>query len=187
MEKAAIAQVPQTAHLCALAVVVGEAAATQVPGKGVQIFQHWKADLLAGKASEVGIAFFTELKASLQKMGLLRDIARYVVRICIPKLDGHAGSRKIILDVLSKAGWGAAKIAETVFEPEANAIGFFTRGRNATWYPPSVSQLYPNYAMMLDPDGLFHRIRKTALSGEDPNYGVLVMDIGGFTTDFGYN
>jgi hypothetical protein len=39
---------------------------------------------------------------------------------------------------------------------------------------------------MFDPDGIFAAYRSGSLSGRDVRYGVLVTDVGAFTTDFAY-
>jgi hypothetical protein len=95
-------------------------------------------------------------------------------------MDGRVGS------ILDAAGWRPAHGRVTVYEPESNACGMFTRGRNATWYPPA-APFTPragrslHLVKMLEPEGLMQALRR--MSG---TFGVLVIDIGGFTTDFGY-
>jgi hypothetical protein len=109
------------------------------------------------------------------------------VRVCVPKLE-EAGDRaeERITAILERAGLRPAKGRATVYEPESNAVGVLTRGRNATWYPPRVNFMpSPGRALllrgMLEPGGLLQALRR--MSG---SFGVLVIDIGGFTTDFGY-
>jgi hypothetical protein len=95
-------------------------------------------------------------------------------------MDGRVGS------ILDAAGWRPAHGRVTVYEPESNACGMFTRGRNATWYPPA-PPFTPragrslHLMKMLEPEGFLQALRR--MSG---SFGVLVIDIGGFTTDFGY-
>src|SRR5690606_30034846 len=108
------------------------------------------------------------------------------VRVCVPKLQAPRGADERIVGILERAGVHPARGRTTVFEPESNAVGVLTRGRNATWFPPRDSFMpSPGRALqlrdMLEPEGLLEAFRR--LSGD---FCVLVIDIGGFTTDFGY-
>lgn len=193
--------------------LVGQAAAEQPPGEGVAIYQHLKAKLFTERPAEqevkdtigsesfarhdardyheVGVIFFKELRDTLGKMGLGLDIGEYPLRVCIPRLEKNPGAREVMIKILSDAGWSFAGNRETVYEPESNAIGVFTRGLNATWHPPLPfrQQRFPMYLRMFDPQGgplaafrqVFHEKPR-----RDFHYGVLVVDIGAFTTDFAY-
>lgn len=186
--------------------MVGAAAAAQAPGEGIRIFRYWKARLFStgpaarvrrdemGQAPEVygsddyeqvAVAFFRGLRESLEHSPYGDDVAAGAVRVCVPRIDaadvdGRVGS------ILDAAGWRPANGRVTVYEPESNACGMFTRGRNATWYPPA-APFTPragrslHLVKMLEPEGLLQALRR--ISG---SFGVLVIDIGGFTTDFGY-
>lgn len=183
---------------------IGAAAGAQTPGDGVRIFRYWKARLFAtgprvsrdgmGQAAdaegaedyeEVAIQFFRGLRESLERSPYGDDVAASTVRVCVPRIDvpdmdGRVGR------ILHVAGWRPAHGRVTVYEPESNACGMFTRGRNATWYPPA-APFTPragrslHLVKMLEPEGLLQALRR--MSG---SFGVLVIDIGGFTTDFGY-
>ncbi|HEX8395729.1 MAG TPA: hypothetical protein VF665_25475 [Longimicrobium sp.] len=180
---------------------IGAAAAALTPGDGVHIFRYWKARLFAtdspvtrdqmgqGTESEdwdrVATEFFRGLRESLQGSRYGDDIASSAVRVCVPRMEmGDADGR--IAGILDAAGWRPARGRVTVYEPESNACGMFTRGRNATWYPPAAS-FAPregrslHLMKMLEPEGFLQALRRMAGS-----FGVLVIDIGGFTTDFGY-
>lgn len=186
--------------------MIGAAAAAQAPGDGVGIFRYWKARLFStapraqvsrdemGQSSQaygsedceqVAIQFFRGLRESLEHSPYGDDVAASTVRVCVPRIeagdmDGRVGS------ILDAAGWRPAHGRVTVYEPESNACGMFTRGRNATWYPPA-APFTPragrslHLMKMLEPEGLLQALRR--MSG---SFGVLVIDIGGFTTDFGY-
>jgi hypothetical protein len=185
---------------------IGAAAGAQAPGEGVSIFRYWKARLFSsspqaqagrdqmGQSSEaygsedyeqVAIQFFRGLRESLAQSRYAADVASSAVRVCVPRIgevdvDGRVGS------ILDAAGWRPAGGRVTVYEPESNACGMFTRGRNATWYPPAPSFTARagrslHLMKMLEPEGLLQALRR--MSG---SFGVLVIDIGGFTTDFGY-
>lgn len=185
---------------------IGAEAAAQTPGDGVSIFRYWKARLFAtgpqaqvsrdqmGQApeahgsedyEEVAVQFFRGLRESLAHSPYGEDVAASAVRVCVPRMDvadmdGRVGR------ILDAAGWRPAHGRVTVYEPESNACGMFTRGRNATWYPPA-APFTPragrslHLMKMLEPEGFLQALRR--MSG---SFGVLVIDIGGFTTDFGY-
>jgi hypothetical protein len=187
--------------------MIGAAAGAQTPGAGIRIFRYWKARLFAtgpqsrvsrdemGQApdaspdsddyEQVAVQFFRGLRNSLEHSPYGVDVAASAVRVCVPRIDvadmdGRVGS------ILDAAGWRPAHGRVTVYEPESNACGMFTRGRNATWYPPA-APFTPragrslHLMKMLEPEGLLQALRR--MSG---SFGVLVIDIGGFTTDFGY-
>jgi len=145
----------------------------------------------AREHQEVGVIFFKELRDTLRKMSLRLDIEECPLRLCIPRLDKNPGAREVMIKILSDAGWSFAENRETVYEPESNAIGVVTRGLNATWYPPLPfrQQRFPMYLRMFDPKrGPLAAFRQAFLQKprRDFHYGVLVVDIGAFTTDFGY-
>ncbi len=172
----------------------GEAAAQQRPGDGITIYRHWKARLLSEQAGtreveeydDVATAFFRELKEQLDRMTLSVELTRCPLRICIPKLNRQTETaEQRVTKVVGKAGWRLAENRPIVYEPESNACGVFTRGRNATWFPqrplPS-KERYPYYLDMFDRHaGLLAAIRRG-----DARYGVLVIDVGAFTTDFSF-
>ena len=171
--------------------LVGIDAANQLPGKGVQVFRNWKAALFGisvgdafDQAVAVAVEFFREVRVKLSSHSSL-DLRRLPVRVAVPRLDGLSDADPLMREVLSRAGWEAAAYRVTVFEPESNALGLLSRGRNATWVPPKQSYRPPpqrsiRMQQMLEP-GL-----STAFRTMSESYGVLVTDIGAFTTDFGY-
>jgi len=97
-----------------------------------------------------------------------------------------------VLDVLNTSGWKVCPERPLVSEPESNVLGVLSRGRNITWkpsprgsdfmYTPERSPYLPD---MLEPS-LSAAFRRGAQRDERGYYGVLVTDIGAFTTDFGY-
>jgi hypothetical protein len=186
--------------------MIGAAAGAQAPGEGVRIFRYWKARLFStdapaqagrdemGQAAEVdggddyeqvAVQFFRGLRESLEHSPYGGDVASSAVRVCVPRIDA-ADMDGRVGRILHAAGWRPAHGRVTVYEPESNACGMFTRGRNATWYPPA-APFTPragrslHLVKMLEPEGLLQALRR--MSG---SFGVLVIDIGGFTTDFGY-
>ena len=106
-------------------------------------------------------------------------------RVCVPKLGGETAGEGLIREVLQGTGWHVAEGRSLVYEPESNALGLISRGRNATWVPRVVSGQpwwgrAPHLQSMVGPplSTMFRSMR-----GE---LGLLVTDIGAFTTDFGY-
>ena len=187
--------------------LTGSAAASRAPGDDVTIYRYWKARLFSehpedqaehdslGRSGqghdlddfeEVAVHFFRGMKASLEREPFGLDLETTAVRVCIPRLERSARAEARITTILERAGVRPARGRPTVFEPESNAVGVLARGRNATWFPPRINFMpSPGRALqlreMLEPEGLLQALRR--ISG---SFGVLVIDIGGFTTDFGY-
>lgn len=174
--------------------LIGAAAANQIPGEGVRIYENWKAGLFGLRSSltpdESHLAasqFFGSLRHKLSLGKLWDDLDDLPLRICIPKLGDGNLSEGPIVQTLEDAGWQCANGRATVYEPESNALGVLTRSRNVTWVPP-YEDFRPwlgrsvHLPSMLEP-GLRRAFRNWATG--DP-YGVLVIDVGAFTTDFGY-
>jgi hypothetical protein len=176
--------------------LIGVDAANQIPGASVQIFRNWKAALFGGtdraskrsaareESIEVAVAFFKQLREILYER-ILTDVRHLPVRVAVPKLRDASGEDDLVIGILRQAGWEPATCRPTVFEPESNAIGFLSRGRNRTWIPPQQSFRPPSQRTikmqpMLEP-GLSTAFRTMA-----DHYAVLVTDVGAFTTDFGF-
>lgn len=187
--------------------LTGAEAAAQPPGDGVTLYRYWKARLFSDHPEEqaehdalgrpgqghdlddyeeVAVQFFRGLRESLARPPFGLDLSSMAVRVCIPRLERSQQAEDRVAAVLERAGVRPARGRTTVYEPESNAVGVLTRGRNATWFPPRVSFLpRPGRSLqlrdMLEPEGLLQAFRRVSGS-----FGVLVIDIGGFTTDFGY-
>lgn len=186
--------------------MTGAAAGALMPGDGVRIYRYWKARLFSAdpeaqatrdemgqsparydgeEYERVAIQFFRGIREMLERSPFAEDVAAAAVRVCVPKIDTRDMDARVGR-LLEAAGLQPAKGHVTVYEPESNACGIFTRGRNETWYPPAVS-FTPrsgrsmHLRKMLEPEGLLQALRR--MTG---TFGVLVIDIGGFTTDFGY-
>lgn len=186
--------------------MIGAAAAALTPGDGISIHRYWKARLFStgspaqvsrdqmGQSADVSgredyeriaVEFFRGLREGLERSPYGEDVASSAVRVCVPRIDAPDMDARVG-GILDAAGWRPARGRVTVYEPESNACGMFARGRNATWYPPA-APFTPragrslHLVKMLEPEGLLQALRRMAGS-----FGVLVIDIGGFTTDFGY-
>lgn len=174
--------------------LAGVAAAAVQRGPEVLVMENWKAGLFGFPSSLSGdqcrlaaVKFFELLRESLDLSGYWEGVEGLPVRVCVPALGDRQSVQDTVAGVLSDSGWNAASGRLTVFEPESNTLGVLTRGINATVVPPSLDfqrplGRTPYLQDMLEP-GLrraFERWEK----GEP--YGVLVADVGAFTTDFGY-
>ena len=175
--------------------LVGVDAARSVEGEGVAVYRNFKSQLYeadvgsrtvvsGGVGPEHLVArFFAGLRESLP-----RRLRSAPVRLSVPKLDGHGTTvQESMTSVLESTGFSIATERPLVHEPEANTIGMLTRGRNETWTPPlkdfqkhrgREGQL----ALMLDDD----LTRRLQAMRQGARYPVLLLDVGAFTTDFGY-
>ena len=173
--------------------LVGVEAAGQRRGPGVTVFRNWKKGLFSPTAStaartdsaRVARQFFSALRERLPE-----ELAELPLRVCIPRLANGDGPPKLLMESLRQANWRLAESRPTVYEPEANALGVLSRGRNSTWAPkyldftggPEREAYLPE---MLD-TRLSSVLRRATLQEKFDYYGVLVTDIGAYTTDFGY-
>jgi hypothetical protein len=174
--------------------LIGNAASKLIPGDGVRVYENWKPGLLglrsslnAEESGRAAVQFFRSLRENFPLTKLWDEPGKLPVRISVPKLgDGRESERRIV-EVLREAGWRSAKGRITVYEPESNALGVLTRGRNATWLPP-----YQTFRPWPDRSALLPRMLEPGLQNAFHNweagkpYGVLVIDVGAFTTDFGF-
>ncbi|MEX2156699.1 MAG: hypothetical protein WD773_07645 [Gemmatimonadales bacterium] len=173
--------------------LIGVEAASQLRGPGVTIYENWKRGLFSAAASaadqkesaRVAVQFFLTLREHLPE-----DLAELPIRVCIPKLGNGDETQRLLTNILCDAGWQVATKRPTVFEPEANALGILSRGRNRTWRPRYLDftggpERAPYLPSMLEPS-LSSVLRRATLREKFEYYGVLVTDIGAFTTDFGY-
>ena len=181
--------------------LIGADAVAQRPDGQTSVFNNWKPAFLAGStvaplgggpaedASLIAEHYLRGLRRALRSSLPEHEIDDLALRLCVPKLDG-VNPDPLIEAVCVRAGWQLAKGRPTVFEPEANALGVVTRGRNATWHPRGPHPFQPDpgrtvlLPQMLDPD-LSARMQMAMQSDRRGMYGVLVTDIGTFTTDFG--
>lgn len=182
--------------------LIGAAAASQLPGEGITIYRNWKAslfregpvaanaqtgsDLSETESVQVAIEFFSSLRAAIGERRLERDLSTLPVRICIPKFGNFVVAEQRVGEILRQAGWTPAEQRLAMAEPEANALGIMSRGSNKTWLPKPMDfqplpGRCPNLPAMLQAPGLLQ-----ALHSMTGYYGVLVIDIGAFTTDFGF-
>lgn len=174
---------------------IGVEAANQFEGNGVRVYRNWKAGLFAdtpegalprddgasNTALEVALHFFEELLKRLTEGAEIRA-PTIGVRVCIPKLQGENAITDKFENMLFATGWTPCNGRITVYEPESNVLGLVSRGRNATWFPLRGQERKIRFQAMLEV-GPFQRAFREV---QEEGYGVLVTDIGAFTTDFAY-
>ncbi|MBC8089826.1 MAG: hypothetical protein H7Z40_21405 [Phycisphaerae bacterium] len=181
--------------------LVGVDAANQPPGDGVTIYRNWKSTLFdelpdetngaAAQASpafdpDVGVAFFSALRGALRERSSLLERDDIPVRICIPKFGSVALAETRLAAVLEQSGLTPATPRPTVFEPESNALGILSRGNNTTWLPKPVNFM-PWKGREVDLPRMLDSVElRAAFRHMREYFGFLVIDIGFFTTDFGY-
>lgn len=183
--------------------LVGVDAANQPPGDGVTIYRNWKATLFealpendngaAAQASaspafdpDVGVAFFSALGRALRERSSTFERDDIPVRVCIPKFGSVALAESRLASVLEQSGLLPALSRPTVFEPESNALGILSRGNNTTWLPKPVNFM-PWKGREVDLPRMLDSVQlRAAFRHMREYFGFLVIDIGFFTTDFGY-
>ncbi len=175
---------------------IGDQAAELTPAEGNgKVYRDLKEQLFSQEYGrperneeyrEVGKVFFRELKKTLMEMNLTWDVGSCPVRVCIPRLREDDSAQELMAGILNDAGWRPAENRGTVYEPESNVCGVLTRGRNKTWYPKTWEPRCPTYLYMYGRDGVIEEFRRAWKTKRKGNYRVLVIDVGAFTTDFGY-
>lgn len=185
--------------------LVGHEAASTVEGPEAKVYQNWKADVFSELADgpdgpprrsdelrEVALRFFASVRDALARHPQGQDMESVPIRVCVPSMHEDHGATGWLRRVLEDVGWRVAEGRDFVFEPEANALGTLTRGRNRTWTPPMATGVphygpVPHLASMLDT--WFRNVEAAGLAGDGTGYGsqfrFLAVDVGAFTTDFG--
>ena len=168
----------------------GADAATQRNSDDVKLVTNWKEVFFSQMpnaevdAFEAASEFFRQLPSILAQGSRGIDAKKYPVRVCIPKLEEVTDGEDRISEVLEHVGWKSAPDCPTVYEPEANALGVFSRGKNATWEPSrGTGRSSPGRSFMLAKmfeDEVFRKYERIHGS-----FSTLAIDIGAYTTDFG--
>jgi hypothetical protein len=167
---------------------IGLAAAQQIRGDGTEVFEDWKAGLFVSQPStqseEIALRFFLELKTALGKINTCGIDFSMPTRLCIPKLETSAQAGERLVSICSEAGWRMCRDRGFVFEPESNVWGLSTWGRNQTG--PSRGFEGGNLAIRLQAMLERSPLQEAYRDVKEGGFGVCVMDIGAFTTDFAY-
>lgn len=188
--------------------LIGVDAASLRPGAGVAIFSNWKAGLFSktgkGQVLEgtnqrpltheecvaLAVRFFRQLREEIRHLQSDDDLMAMPVRVSVPNLDNGISADELITRILQEAGWQPARNRPSLFEPESNALGLLTRGKNDTWNPPGLPfSPLPGRSVYLPhmfESHMMRAFREGGMGDQRARYGVLVTDIGAFTTDFGF-
>ena len=165
----------------------GRIAAGMKPNHQMQVFQNWKANLFGAQndkdsAKSVIIAhrFFEWLRMKLESMGI--DVTHCQTRIAMPAFDTFDENANLLARCMDLSGWNNPMLILKVREPHANAIGLFTKGKNAVMRN-GIGRIAPNYGAMFEQANPYLQAeRRFPLAGGNL-FTVMVVDIGAFTTD----
>ncbi len=172
-----------------------------VAGNGIQVFQNWKSSLFTAtpdpEIRPVAVGFFTWLRHFVARhtepLGVT-DLGSVPVRLSVPAFpimgieQENSPQSTELLAILAQAGWKADSIRPIISEPETNAIGIYTHGKNSTWIPPDI---YPretciHFGGMFAFGGYLASLRNRSLRNGRGSHCVLVIDVGAFTTDLAF-
>lgn len=131
----------------------------------------------------VALGFFNWLRefvdpVCLKRIG--RSASEIPVRISLPSFGNMTKAELLLRDILDEAGWRLDEAAPVLPEPLSNALGTFTEGANATHQKGA----HPNYGAMFGNTGMLRRIREAILGDGAQVAWALIVDVGGYTTDF---
>jgi hypothetical protein len=102
------------------------------------------------------------------------------VRISLPSFGNMTKAELLLRTILGDAGWRLDETAPVLPEPLSNALGTFTEGVNATRQKGA----HPDYGAMFCNTGMLRRMREAILGGGVKVAWALIVDVGGYTTDF---
>ena len=102
------------------------------------------------------------------------------VRVTLPSFGAQSGAELKLKNILMEAGWLFDNAFPVLPEPLANVIGALSNGANKQ-NPRGTDA---DYGQMFRETGLFQRMRKLYEHGGSPVAWTLIVDVGGFTTDF---
>jgi hypothetical protein len=174
----------------------GEEAMVLKPGKGLHFYDNLKEDLLDRKKPNQDIMdaakkFFKWLSQHEE----IRPFIKSPISLCVPDFNLKDVWRERLQKLLEEVGWNCSGDF-LITEPHANAIGIFTEGRNRTFqlynawqYDKCKGEKRADLKNMCNPKfgGFIDAARNAALNKDSPkNYCALSIDIGAYTTDFGY-
>jgi hypothetical protein len=167
----------------------------QVTNPNAQVTELWERLCSAGGQTgtgegetdldhkQIGLGFFRWLRKFVDpvcRSQIGRPAAEIPVRVSLPSFGSIAGAKLLLQEILSEAGWMVDDRVPTLPEPLSNAIGTFTEGVNVTHR----NRAAPHYGQMFRHTGMLARMRAATLDGGPKTAWVLVVDVGGYTTDF---
>lgn len=131
----------------------------------------------------MGVGYFRWLRhfwdgACIKVTG--QPCAQVPVRVTLPSFGAQSGAELKLKNMLIEAGWNFDDSFPVLPEPLANVIGALSNGCNHR--NPRGSNA--DYGQMFRATGLFQRMRRHFEHGGSPVAWTLVVDVGGYTTDF---
>ncbi len=131
----------------------------------------------------IGIGYFRWLRefwdgACIKATG--KPCSALPVRVTLPSFGAQSGAELKLKNILTEAGWKFDDVFPVLPEPLANVIGALSNGANHRH--PKVQQA--DYGQMFRETGLFHRMRQAVMANGNKVAWTLIVDVGGFTTDF---
>ena len=168
--------------------VFGPEAANLKPGKDMEVFQNWKADLLRPEndkhsAAAVIVAehFFGWLKKELAAAGI--DLQKAQTRVAMPAFRTFDERAVLVARCMELNGWDSPLILKAT-EPHANTVGLFSKGRNVVGRT-GTGELSLNYGQIFGNQSVWIQIaRGFTLYGTHGNlFTAMILDVGAFTTD----
>jgi hypothetical protein len=169
--------------------VFGQQAAQLSPGKGMTVFQNWKAKLFipnnskdSAEAAIVAAQFFDWLRERVTDAGVPLDSVQ--VRVALPAFRNSEEIALIIARCMEMSDWDSPLILRAT-EPHANVLGLFSSGCNVS-IKNAAGTVRLHYGKTFDFQGPYvQAARSFVLSGNRANlFDALIIDIGAFTVDF---
>lgn len=171
--------------------VFGQDAAGLRPGPRMEVYRNWKANLFQSQnnrdsaaAAVVAEQFFRWLRSVVGASGVNLDDT--TVHVAMPAFQQFEENAAVVSKCMQLAGWDDV-VVRRVTEPHANLLGLMSGGVSAVQVNRARDP-FVNYGKMFGNSSPWVRAaRKYVLHSRGPSrIGVLVTDIGAFTTDFAH-
>ena len=165
-------------HRIAVPLVAPKRSHGQLPTQQPLLFSEPEPDYRA-----IALGFFSWLREFWNKTchNLTRkSIADIPVRISLPSFGSIAHAESLLHDILSEAGWRLDTVNPVLPEPLSNIIGALSNGENAVMKASGNIDL----GAMFRQTGLLERMRESTLGSGPRTAWVMIVDVGGYTTDF---
>ena len=131
----------------------------------------------------IGVGYFRWLRNYWDAPCIMvtgKPCSQIPVRVTLPSFGAQSGAELKLKNILAEAGWTFDDSFPVLPEPLANVIGALSNGANHRH--PKVNQA--DYGQMFRETGLFQRMRQAVLADGAKVAWTLIVDVGGFTTDF---
>jgi hypothetical protein len=146
-------------------------------------FEDEKEEVTEPEHRVIALGFFRWLRefvdpVCLKRIGL--HAHNVPVRISLPSFGNMTKAELLLREILDEAGWKLDETAPVLPEPLSNALGTFTEGANATRQRGA----HPDYSVMFGNTGMLRRMHDAILGRGRSVAWALIVDVGGYTTDF---